>query len=77
MPRGSAKDVIEYEEKELGNKIKAEPGLNLDAISSKNLIWVNKTKEQAKEYGEVEPITLDKYRIIARDNYGGLLIEKL
>ena len=76
MPRGTAKDVIDYEINELGNDIKIVTDKDLNTINSKNLIWVTKDEESASDYGDVEPIEIDKYEIIATDNYGGFLINK-
>lgn len=77
MPKGTAKDVIGYEKTELGNDIKVEvPESELSQIQAKNLEWVTEKADQAADYGEVSPITVGAHRIIARDNYGGVLIEK-
>jgi hypothetical protein len=75
MPKGTAQDVINYETKELGNKINVEPNIDLNTIPAKNLQWVTETKEQAREYGKTGPVEVAGHRVIARDNYGGLLIE--
>jgi hypothetical protein len=77
MPKGlSAADVLKYETQELGNTITPEPGIDLSSIKSEKLVWVTNTKDAAKEYGKVEPIT-GNFRVVARDNYGGLLVERV
>ncbi len=74
----TAQDVVKYEQKELGNKdVKATPGVNLKKIPGDRLVWLTETKEAAKEYGKVEKVTMNNYRIVARDGQGGVLIEKL
>ena len=78
MPRNlTAKDVIDYEVKELGNTIEVTKGVNLDKIPSKSLEWLVPTAKLAGEYGEVTRVFIKDYRVIATDNYGGLLIEVL
>lgn len=75
MPSGTAADVIKYEREVLENPdIKVEPGIDPKKISTKHLIWVTEKKKDAKEYGDVGIVELEKYQIIARDGYGGLLI---
>ena len=78
MPKNkTAQDIIDYETKELGNKIQVEPGINLDEIASEKLLWLTESEEDALEYGEAEEVELyGGYRIIARDQDGGVLIEK-
>ncbi len=78
MPKGkTAEDVINYEKQDLGNDIKVEPGINPKEIKSENLTWVTDTPEAAKEYGAVSKVSIDNGRVIARDNYGGALVEKV
>ena len=75
---GTALEVVNYEIKELGNRdIKVEPGISLTAIPASRLVWVTETPKEAKQYGKVSKVELGKHRIIARDGFGGLLIEKL
>lgn len=77
MPEGTALDVIKYEREELGNNIKVTPGTKLDQIPAKSLQWVTLKPEDASEYGDTNEIIFDHYKIVAKDNYGGLLIENL
>lgn len=78
MPSGTAADVIKYEREVLGNSdIKVEPGVDPKKISTKYLVWVTEKKKDAKEYGNVGIVELEKYQIIARDGYGGLLINAI
>jgi hypothetical protein len=78
MPRGkSALDVFNYETKELGNKISLSvPKDELAKIPSENLEWVTMSKKDAKEYGDVEQVEGGDFRVIAKDNQGGHLIER-
>jgi hypothetical protein len=74
----TAQEIVNYEVKELGNKdIKAEPGIDLTKIPSDKLVWLTETKEAAKEYGKVEEVKLENYRVVARDSSGGVLVEKV
>jgi len=78
MPRGkTAQDVINYETKELGNNIQIEPNIKLGEIPSEKLVWLTEEEKDAIEYGDVDEIELEgEYRIIARDQDGGILVEK-
>jgi hypothetical protein len=69
----TAQDIIDYETKELGNKIKVEDGANLET-KSENLKWLTTKSTDAKMYGKVEKIP-GNFKIIARDNYGGVLVD--
>jgi hypothetical protein len=74
-PKGkTAQDIIDYETKELGNKIKIEDGIDLKEIKSENTKWLTTTKESAGEYGKVEKVP-GNFKILARDNYGGVLVD--
>lgn len=80
MPEGTAADVIKYEQEELGNKdVVVEKGVELSEIDARNLEWVTETEDSASRYGEVTKKTFKsgQYRVIARDNDGGVLIEKI
>jgi len=79
MPKNmTAKQIVEYEQKELGNAdIKVEPGIDIEKVPTKNLVWLTETRVAAGEYGKVSTIQLKDYRIIARDGQGGVLVEKL
>jgi hypothetical protein len=57
--------------------LKVEKGIDPKKISTKNLVWLTTTKSAAREYGKAEPVTLTKFKIIARDSQGGVLVEKL
>lgn len=80
MPKGmTAQDIIDYETKELGNKINVEQGIDLKSIPSERLKWFTTTEEAAKEYGEtaLQDLEPGSYRTIANDNYNGVLVELL
>jgi hypothetical protein len=81
---GSAFDVIEYAKNEEGN-VEEYSHLSLSllralkTVPAKDIIWVTKTKNDAKRYadmGEIEQVThLGKNaRIIAEDGDGGFLV---
>lgn len=70
----TAQDIVDYEVKDLGNDITIEPGVNLSDIKSENVKWLTTTKNAAKEYGKVDKVAGD-FKIIARDNYGGVLVD--
>jgi len=76
-PRGkTAMDILQYEKKELGNAdIVAEPGIALRSIPAERVQWLTTTRKAAEQYGEVEEVQVDNYRIIARDSEGGVLVE--
>lgn len=77
MPKGkTAQDVVNYETKELGNDIKPEPGIDLKSIPSDNLQWLTEGEAAAKEYG-VTNKQEGNFKVIARDNYGGVLVETI
>lgn len=77
MPRNAtAKEVIDYETNDLGNKINIEKGVDPKKIPAKNLQWLTEDEASAKEYGEPEKVSGD-FRIVARDGQGGVLVEKL
>lgn len=78
MPKGTAWDLIQYESEELGNDI----GIlltkeELKKINALNCRWLTESKKSAMEYGEALSVRIGDHRIIAKDNYGGLLIETL
>lgn len=82
IPSGkTAYDVIKYEQDELGNEdVKLESGIDINElkkIPAKHLEWLTEKKKDAKRYGEVEAIELTEghYRIIARDEEGGVLVQ--
>jgi hypothetical protein len=78
----TALDVIEFEENELGNKSDFKHLTNkvrkeLNNISVNRVIWVCKTKKEAKRYGEAKRENLGKNpKIIAEDGDNGYLILK-
>jgi hypothetical protein len=78
----TALDVIRFEERELGNvedfkHLSKSMRKKLSKISSKEIVWVCKTKEEANDYGEAEQIDIGKNpKIIAEDNCGGYLVLK-
>jgi hypothetical protein len=79
MPKGlNAKDIINYEQEELGNQdIAIEKGIDPSKVKSENLVWVTVDEESAKEYGDVTKEEYPNSRVIARDSQGGVLLEKL
>ncbi len=77
MPKGkSANDVVLYETKELGNKLKIKKGEDLRRYPAERLSWVTKDKKDARQYGDVEKVTIGKHRILARDSMGGYLLHR-
>ena len=78
MPSGmTAQDVLNYETRELGNSLEIVDGVELSAIPSERLRRVTKSKKAASEYGEVSRVPVAEHRVIARDRFGGFLIELL
>lgn len=72
----TAKDIINYEQKELGNTdVVVEKGVNPAKIKSENTVWVTVDAESAKEYGEVVKQEYPNAKIIARDGQGGVLLD--
>ena len=79
----TAKEIIDFEAEELGNKkvkIDAEKvakdlGIKLEEVRGKDVIWVTKTKKEAEKYGEAEKVEIKKPNIIlATDPDGGFLV---
>jgi hypothetical protein len=78
MPSGmTAQDVLNYEAGELGNNLDIAGGVELPGVPSERLLWVTKSKKAASQYGEVSLVPVAPHRIIARDRFGGFLIEEL
>jgi hypothetical protein len=77
MPRGmTAQDILTYEQEDLGNAdVKSEPGVDLKAIRSENLVWVTVDAKSAREYGKAVPQQYPFARVIARDSQGGVLLD--
>lgn len=72
----SAFDVINYEKIELGNCLNVLLNKKeLKAIKSNCLKWLCIDKQSARAYGKPELIVLNDYRVIAKDNFKGLLLE--
>jgi hypothetical protein len=73
----TALDIINYEVKELGNQdIKVHlSDSELRNIPSENTRWFATSQEAAKEYGKVSKEKIGKYRIIAEDSNGGVLLD--
>ena len=69
----TAQDMIDYEVNELGNDINIAGGIDLAKHKSENCRWVTKTRDSAKEYGDVEETHGGE--ILATDNYGGYLVD--
>lgn len=69
----TAKDIIDYETKELGNKIEIKQGIDLSKIKSENVRWLTRDKASAKEYGKALEATGGE--VFATDNYGGMLVD--
>lgn len=77
MPKGvTARHVVDYERKELGNKIKVARGVKLHKIKSERLAWLTGKSKDAKQYGKVKRVE-GKYRPVAHDSFGGFLAERL
>ena len=78
----TAFDVIKFESLELGNygdfeHLNTTMLRELKSYSADNIIWVTKSKKQAKHYGEVCLIYMTgNERIIATDGDNGFLILK-
>lgn len=74
----SAADVLRYEIEELGNSINFDMDRigGLEAIPGNRLVWVTKTPEDAKRYGnDIEPVNLPRgSETIATDQEGGYLV---
>jgi hypothetical protein len=78
MPsRMTAQDVLNYEAGELGNSLDIANGVELSAVPSERLQWVTKSKKAASQYGDVSRVPVAEHRVIARDRFGGFLIEVL
>ncbi|MGO4869265.1 MAG: hypothetical protein ACLPGW_01425 [Roseiarcus sp.] len=78
MPSGkTAQDVLNYETRDLGNSLEIVDGVELSAVPSERLQRVTKSKKAASEYGEVSRVPVAEHRVIARDRFGGFLIELL
>ena len=78
MPKNrTAKDVIDYEVKELGNALEVSLYIDLAIIPAQNLSWVTKSESTARRYGTVSKFQIGNHRIIAKDGMGGFLIEKM
>jgi hypothetical protein len=75
-------DVINFEEKELGNTdtkhLTLEIRKQLSKYPAKDIVWVTKLKKDAKKYGIVDRVyDLGKTpKIIAEDGDGGYLLLK-
>ena len=81
----TAQSIVDFDAEELGNtytkedaeKVAQKLGLNLKEIKGEDVVWVTKTKEEAKEYGQPEKYEITKDNIIlAKDPTGGYLILK-
>lgn len=72
----SAYDVVNYEVKILGNNLNVLLNKKeLKSIKSDCLKWLCKDKQSARAYGVIESLIVNDYRIIAQDNFNGLLLE--
>jgi hypothetical protein len=77
LGRGStAQDIIDYEQKELGNKdVVAVKGIDLTKIPASKTLWVTNDKEYAKDFGKITKQDFGEHRIIATDGFGGYLVD--
>ena len=78
MPKGkTAKDVIDYERNELGNKdVVPTGGADLSKLKSEHLTWVTGSKRSTQRYGKVSQVDTGGHsvQVIAKDGDGGMLI---
>ncbi len=81
----TAQEKIDYDAEKFGNvemkeklqNISKEMGIDLSKVSSKDVMWVAKNIEIAREYGEAREIKLPRDTIILmKDDEGGSLILK-
>jgi len=72
----TALDIINYEEKELGNDIKVPENIKplLNHIPASKIIWISSKKPIAARYGTPEKIILGNPLIIGEDGEDGYLI---
>jgi hypothetical protein len=81
----TADDVIRYEVEELGNEdsIQVMPGVDLKSIPIRSLDWVTFDEASAERYADsslgetVESREDETFRVIAKDDEGGYLIQYL
>ena len=73
----TAREIVDHERNELGNAIAVTEGLDLASIPAHRLAWLTEKSKDAREYGEVSRVTVSRYRIVARDRFGGVLLEQL
>ena len=80
----TADDVIRYEIEELGNEDSTQvmPGIDLKSIPARNLDWVTFDEASAQRYadpdlGETVESREETFRVIAKDDEGGYLIQRL
>jgi hypothetical protein len=72
----TAADVVRYERDELGNSdVVTVAGIDLASIPAKHLRWLTETRQAALGYGKVRREVLGRHRIVARDGFGGVLVE--
>ncbi len=71
----TAQDIVDYEIKELGNILELKSDIDLSLVRSENVRWFTESKESAIQYGEISKVMVMNYRILARDNDGGILVE--
>lgn len=71
----TAQDIVDYEIRELGNDLELRSGINLPSIKSEKVRWFTGSKKSAAQYGKVLEVMVTNYRILARDNDDGILVE--
>lgn len=78
----TAEDIIRYEIEELGNEggTQVMPGVDLKSIPARSLDWVTFDEASAQRYanldlGEVVKSREETFRVIAKDDEGGYLIQ--
>lgn len=72
----TVKDVVNYEQDELGNDINLDSELFEEVKNSpaKLCFWVTMTRVDAKRYGKPEEFCPDGYWILGEDGDGGYLL---
>lgn len=77
MPKSlTAADIVRYETEDLGNDIKPEPDVDLSKIPSQRLAWLTENVDDAKRYGKPVAVVQKGMKVVARDPFGGVLVDK-
>ena len=87
--KATAMDVINWEAEEVGNddciqgkKNMTDAGIDLTKYPAKDIVWVTKSKKDAKRYveeygGKIQNVVIKKGIVVVDDDGGGSLILKL